>query len=81
MVLFELEEVMKCDLIGGIGRIRSIFYEERSVRATVGLIEDVGEEEYAEEAEYIEEDEGGIDWEAVRIERGICYGQETTERR
>ena len=69
MVLFELEEVMKCDLIGGIGRIRSIFYEERNVRATVRLIEDVGEEEDvedAEEMEYIEEEEGGIDWEAVR---------------
>ena len=71
MVLFELEEVMKCDLIGGIGRIRNIFFEERNVRATVGLIEDVEAEgdvggmEYVEDEE--EEGEEGINWEAVRI--------------
>ena len=68
MVLFELEEVMQCDLIGGIGRIRSIFHEERNVRATVGLIEDVDAEEDVEEVEYAEEEEeeGGIDWGAVK---------------
>ena len=69
MVLFELEEVMKCDLIGGIGRIRSIFFEERNVRVTVGLIEEVEEEGDFGGMEYVEDEEEGeegIDWEAIR---------------
>ena len=43
MVLFELEDVFKVDLIGGVGLIKDVLTDERNLRAATGAI--LGEEE------------------------------------
>ena len=67
MILFELEDVFKVDLIGGVGLIKDVLTDERNLRAATGAIrgeEEIGDEEI-DEVEVGNEDQQMIDWQAI----------------
>ena len=67
MVLFELEDVFKEELIGGIGLIKDVLIDERSRRAATGVVvegeemEDEGIDEIGDE----EEEQQLVSWQAI----------------
>ena len=67
MVLFELEDVFKEELIGGIGLIKSILTDERSRRAATGVVmeREEMEDEEIDEVEDGEEEPQIINWQAI----------------
>ena len=66
MVLFELEDIFKEELIGGIGLIKDILTDERSRRAATGVVME-GEEMEDEEVNEVdngEEEQQIVNWQA-----------------